>query len=299
MDQISNKNETFQVHDNIKPFKCHLCSKSFVQSYALRLHLNVHNNVRYSCDFCGTSFSGKPTLKRHVAKCSNAQQTTGKISKSTKETPNVSSKIKEKYKCVADHCDRQFSSRKYLKIHMEKSHTMKFDQFETTCLECLAVFENVGDYSIHVKTHSCNFVCKLCKLRYRTEDKLRAHIEKAHKEGEKRPHICSLCDARFKKVEHLKGHIDYKHSTEKRFQCELCDLKFRQKGEFNVHMRVHSNENPFSCWQCNHTCKTSSNLRQHMSLVHDENCIYYCKSCKMSFRYNSELNQHNKEVHPV
>lgn len=197
----------FKVHENIKPYKCHLCPKSFVQSYALKLHINVHNKVRYTCDLCATEFSGKPTLKKHMLKCLNGIA----VSRMPRGSTGLE---RERYKCFAAGCGRQFSSRKYLGIHMEKSHSMKFDSFETTCLECQLVFDTAGDYSVHVKTHSCTFVCELCKLRFKTDEKLQAHIEKLHKEGEDRPFFCPEpdCGARFKRAEHLRGHQLYKHS---------------------------------------------------------------------------------------
>lgn len=173
----------------------------------MKLHIDVHNRVRFSCDLCGANFSGKPTLKKHVIKCSS-----GNCSFRSNKDESITQKGKEKYKCLSNECERQFSSRKYLGMHLEKNHNITFSQFETTCLECLRVFDNAGDYSSHVKTHSCNFICDLCKLRFRTEEKLQAHMTKTHKEGEKRPHICGICDARFKRIEHLKGHIDYKVS---------------------------------------------------------------------------------------
>lgn len=157
-----------------------------------------------------------------------------------RSTPRESSNLeKEKYKCFSEGCDRQFSSRKYLGIHLDKSHGQKFESFETTCLECQLVFDTVGDYSVHVKTHSCNFICELCKLRYKTDAKLQVHMTKAHKIGEDRPFVCPEkdCGARFKRAEHLKGHQLYKHSDERKFECSFCNLKFRQRGEFNVHMR--------------------------------------------------------------
>ena len=121
---------------------------------------------------------------------------------------------RERYKCFSDGCERQFSSRKYLGLHMEKSHDMKFDSWEKTCIECQLVFETTGDYSVHVKTHSCNFVCELCKLRFKTDSKLQIHKEKLHKVGEDRPFLCTetSCGARFKRSEHLRGHTLYKHS---------------------------------------------------------------------------------------
>lgn len=101
------------------------------------------------------------------------------------------------------------------------------------------VFDNAGDYSKHVKIHSCNFVCEMCKLRFKTAEKLQAHVEKSHGDGDDRPYVCEEegCGARFKRTEHLRGHQLYKHSDVKKFACPECPLKFRQRGEFNVHMR--------------------------------------------------------------
>lgn len=129
---------------------------------------------------------------------------------------NSSGVERERYKCFSSGCERQFSSRKYLGIHLEKSHNMKFDSWETTCLECQMVFETTGDYTVHVKTHSCNFVCELCKLRFKTDEKLQIHKRKLHKEGEDRPYVCTEpdCGARFKRSEHLRGHTLYKHTGE-------------------------------------------------------------------------------------
>lgn len=210
-----------------------MCPKSFVQSYALKLHINVHNKIKYTCDLCASEFSGKPTLKKHMVKCLNGIAVT-RICRG-----GLAGSEREKYKCFSEGCDRQFSSRKYLGIHLEKAHNIKFDSFETTCLECQLQFVTAGDYSVHVKTHSCNFVCELCKLRFKTEVKLQTHIDKLHKSGEDRPFVCEEegCGAKFKRVEHLKGHQLYKHSDERKFECNLCELKFRQRGEFNVHMR--------------------------------------------------------------
>lgn len=198
-----------RVHENVKPYSCHLCPKSFVQSYALRLHINVHNKVKYTCDLCASDFSSKPTLKKHMTKCLNGIAVI--------RTPRSSSGIeRERYKCFSENCEREFSSRKYLGIHLDKSHNMKFDSWETTCLECQMVFETAGDYTKHVKTHSCNFVCELCKLRFKTDVKLQVHKNKFHKEGEDRPFVCNEpdCGASFKRGEHLRGHVLYKHSGE-------------------------------------------------------------------------------------
>lgn len=286
-----------RIHENNKPFKCPVedCGKSFVQSYALKLHLDVHNRVKFGCDRCGAQYSVKTTLKTHMQKCMN-----GTVNSRPARNRSITSKNanRERYKCFIEGCVREFSSRKYLGVHLERNHNVRYENFETTCLECQMVFDNCGDYAKHVKIHSCNFVCDMCKLRFKTSEKLQSHIDKLHKEGDDRPYICNEdgCGARFKRTEHLRGHKLYKHSDVKKFECQECPLKFRQRGEFNVHMRVHQDLKPFSCWRCDHVCKTSSNLRQHMRLVHDgEINIYFCETCQATFKYNIDLTQHKKE----
>jgi Zinc finger, C2H2 type len=257
--------------------------------------MDVHNKVRFSCDKCGSEFSVKTTLKHHMQKCLNGIISYRSPRFRNERTDNDKTKVR--YKCFIEACDREFSSRKYLGFHLEREHSLKMENFETTCLDCQMVFENVGDYAKHVKIHSCNFICEICKTRFKTKEKLQAHTEKLHKEGDDRPFVCAEdeCGARFKRAEHLRGHQLYKHSDEKKFSCTECNLKFRQRGEFNVHMRVHQNVKPFSCWKCDHLCKTSSNLRQHMKIVHNEDHIYYCNICQATFEYNTDLTQHRKE----
>ena len=58
----------FQLsHSGSKPFKCHLCSKSYTTATDLRSHINNHTGKRpYSCTVCGKEFISSKTLKRHA-----------------------------------------------------------------------------------------------------------------------------------------------------------------------------------------------------------------------------------------
>lgn len=76
-------------------------------------------------------------------------------------------------------------------------------------------------------------------------------------------------------------------------------MKFRQKGEYTIHLRFHTKERPFECITCNFKGKTSSNLRQHNLIVHGCDTIYQCKECDIKFKYVNELNAHKKTCKPV
>ena len=44
------------MHEGQKPYKCHICNKSFVQSSNYRVHLNTHKEKKdrmQTCDLCG------------------------------------------------------------------------------------------------------------------------------------------------------------------------------------------------------------------------------------------------------
>lgn len=115
---------------------------------------------------------------------------------------------------------------------------MRFDSFETTCLLCRKVFDSVGEYLVHYKTHTHNFLCPICKQRFKAEKALFNHM-KNHTEGEDRPFVCMepTCGATFKRSAHLKSHHLNKHTAERGIQCEFCDYKCRQRGDLNIHMR--------------------------------------------------------------
>lgn len=99
----------------------------------------------------------------------------------------------------------------------------------------------------------------------------------------------------------MKAHTIYKHTdpSEKKFKCAECHLKFRQKGEYTIHLRFHTKERPFKCLSCDFKGKTSSNLRQHNLIVHGCDAIYQCKKCNMKFKYANELNSHKKACKTV
>lgn len=201
----------FKSHEGIKPHKCHICGKGFVQSYAMKLHLNVHYQKKYICDLCASQFSNKRSLNVHMVKCKIGIAVTRVRAPRGSNAPRKTNAV---YKCFADGCERQFTIRSYLGKHLEKSHNMKFDSFETTCHICLLAFDTVGEHAIHVQTHTCHYICELCKKKFKTEEMLRSHMQRMHKEGEDRPFVCQEpdCGAQYKRSAHLRSHQKYKHS---------------------------------------------------------------------------------------
>lgn len=143
------------------------------------------------------------------------------------------------YNCIVAECDYSSSLRRAIGVHLEKVHKMKFDQFDTTCLECLHVSEHPGTHLIHMKTHSCKFACEFCRQKFKTEQSRQAHIKISHRDNEDRPFSCEHpdCGATFKRSAHLQSHRSFIHLAERKYACTVCGMNFHNHHGQKVHMR--------------------------------------------------------------
>ncbi|XP_009699082.1 PREDICTED: zinc finger protein 845-like [Cariama cristata] len=86
-------------------------------------------------------------------------------------------------------------------------------------------------------------------------------------------------DAYHKFVENLKDTWPCNLSTFKTYKCQHCSYATAVHSDFKLHLKIHTDERPFVCKECNKTFKTSNHLQKH-SLVHVKNgyefghCLY-------------------------
>ena len=79
-------------------------------------------------------------------------------------------------------------------------------------------------------------------LKKHSQPQKRKHIHVLQSEPEKKKRIygeevfkCSHCLKTFTTSKHLKRHINVKHTSVKRFTCEICRREFLRKEYYNKH----------------------------------------------------------------
>ena len=54
------------------------------------------------------------------------------------------------------------------------------------------------------------------------------------------------------------------HIAKKKYNCTVCDQRFKYKSEQERHFLVHSGEKPFKCHDCGTEFSKKSNLNAHI-----------------------------------
>ena len=83
----------------------------------------------------------------------------------------------------------------------------------------------------------------------------------------KRGHECDVCEKVFRQAGDLQRHVRI-HTNEKPYKCDVCEKRFRHSSGLKYHMRIHTNEKPYQCDVCEKRFRISSNLRRHVRTQH-------------------------------
>lgn len=199
---------------DIKPYKCQHCKKSFRTNEKLKYHTNTHTgNKPYLCKQCPAAFAAPASLEYH--------------------TMGIHSE-RRSFECNI--CEAKFKLPQHLRVH-NKTHT-GIKPFK--CSICNATFAAKYTLILHERTHTKEkpFECTLCKFRFTQPSSLKTHL-RIHT-GEK-PFECTECNAKFADSSARTYHIRTVHLFLKPFACDQCESKFSKKDHLIVHKRaIHS-----------------------------------------------------------
>ncbi|KAG5887913.1 hypothetical protein JTB14_003010 [Gonioctena quinquepunctata] len=169
------------------------------------------------------------------------------------------------------------------------------------CPECQAVFNNVEDFSAHLRGHRGKYpyTCHKCDLGFWTKSAFDAHkpihILRKMKPSPKK-FRCDICAKEFAKLCDIDRHSRV-HTGEKPFVCNICNKRFQQAHNLSKHLLIHLHLKPFQCEICNKQFGRIDVLTRHL-LTHSLDKPFKCSVCGKSFIRQLQLNQHREKRHP-
>ena len=166
-----------------------------------------------------------------------------------------------------------------------------------------------------------NFQCLTCSVMFSRSTDLTRHHSIVH-EG-KKPFQCEICEYQTIRNYDLKRHVLKLHN---RFPCEICSSIFYRDYELKAHLsNVHSistfNSQSFLnilntqdvsifdgkafyegkknilCTICNSQFSSHSNLRSHITQVHERKRPHKCGTCDYQFSRRFDMKRHIERVH--
>ncbi|XP_041377362.1 uncharacterized protein LOC121389780 [Gigantopelta aegis] len=137
-----------------------------------------------------------------------------------------------------------------------------------------------------------SFQCQTCKRRFSSKAEGKLHL------FEHQPHKCPLCPGRFEDAQVLDRHVTDKHPATQR--CSMCFYTCRTKTELRQHVMTQHQLAPLPnttlCHICGQQFKVTINVQKHLAEVHGivEESLkkYVCDQCGNEYILKQSFRKH-------
>lgn len=281
-------------------YTCPLCDKNFSTKTSLTRHKSTHEDQpNHICEHCKKKFRNKNTLKRHLQKSHSELHPQPEyhfcgicdkvfLMKENLELHLASHVKSEKYRCV--YCFKTFSYQMLLDQH-EKSHHSEIGSVYK-CFLCEMEFSNRYKLQMHMKIHTKTkeYICHQCGKGFLRFNSIKRHVLVSHS-GHRIQ--CPIC---YKELTgHLAEHLRV-HEDNRPYKCPDCEMAFKQSTQLTVHRRCHSGVRPYTCRICERPFSHSNALMLHIRR-HTGEKPFACAMCPMTFSQLPHMKTHMYKIH--
>ncbi|XP_068627326.1 zinc finger protein 660-like [Battus philenor] len=269
-------------------FKCYNCALGFLFKDTYQTHMMRHeeSNGEYRCELCTLRFATPAVLRSHVSlhaeryRCGRCEALLRPRARA-KHAAACSRRGTSDY--VACHlCANLFKDASGLQQHLRRVHNTKSGRVYP-CSVCGEACRNQAAVRTHMLKHlKKKFACNECPAVYSSPYTLNQH-KKTHQMGQER-HFCTTCGVSYTTRKSLMAHrrnsLNHQQTV---FECSKCIRVFPHRRALEAH------ENKFHA-QAKPPAPSSTRTRKPPI----EQVI--CYLCGKSFKGNSKLNRHLREV---
>ena len=255
---------------------------------------------------------------------------TGNKQKSEKHNRNANKTMNKRQQqlkvCEANYTSAQLNKKIVKKEHKIDNNTKENENvpidnkstkfLHNSCPICKKKFFDRPGLNRHIRTiHEKIKIakCDLCSQAFNTEWSKNRHIKSVH---EGKIYDCNECEKEFSYpaslLKHKKKHhnnsaknnqVKRVHETivedrKKSYNCKLCDYHCEFSTEMKTHISsVHEGIMMFKCYICKIDFDCNDNLKTHLLSIHGEGNRFECAICDVSCDEKNELQKHIKGVH--
>ena len=198
--KMNKNNDSVERNQEIKPFSCKYCDKSFFQVHEVKKHIKIHKFISEVNDEATEKLSSKKGDEKNLKKRKQSLQ----------ENESEESK-RQCTELMCDTCKKQYTRKQDLQRHIASVH------------------EGLKPFS-----------CQSCDSKFPNNQNLKKHIATVHegkKPFNWGSFKCQTCDSSFANNRNLKNHISVVHEGQKPFKCQSCKYTCAAKYNLDVHVR--------------------------------------------------------------
>ncbi|XP_068240691.1 zinc finger protein 729-like [Palaemon carinicauda] len=241
----------------------------------------------YVCEECEEMFDGRHKLLEHKLNIHGSNDDKGQ------------EKGLVRYECEV--CGRRIYGLAALKVHMTKVHYKTVSSFKFSCWMCVYKSQSRSQLGKHMRSkHGKEIMpsvqCETCGKMYGSSY-IAKHIATMHS-THSRNFLCNFCDMKFYDMAGLKFHIYHEHAN-KVWKCNKCPMEFKKYHQLRQHRIFTHSTKVHACMECPKTYKRKSDLTEHVKRLHLQRVVLLCPRCPKQYVNRFKLRNHLMKHHDV